>query len=143
MRQLTVSERCSDTTEDEREKTRDERAGATKNVVYDTPNRTVTTKTTSHVDTDLAKPTDLAGAADNTALQATAAAAGTDPALQATAQAVGRAVTDPTNVQQAADVAGNTAWGTLLSLGLAAAAAIGGGYLGARQHEQVVTTKRA
>lgn len=252
----------------DREKTRDDRAGATKTAVYDTPDRKVTTKTTNYVDTDIAKPTDLvrwgpvlaglfaalatlatlsilgialslsaydvnnpgrafgigagiwgaitalvsfliggwvagrsaahngqvndanngimngamvwfvaiplliyalgsgigalantagniagtaasvagdvaAGAADNTALQATAAAAGDNPALQATAQALGNAVTDPTNVQQAADVAGTTAWGTLLSLGLAAAAAIGGGYLGARQREETVTMTRA
>ena len=82
-----------------------------------------------------------ASAADDPALQATVQAAGDDPALQATAQALGQsaqatalalgqAATDPNNINQAAETPADTAWGTLLSLGLAAAA-IGGGYLGA------------
>lgn len=56
--------------------------------------------------------------------------------VQATAQAVATVVTNPQNIENAADTVGNTAWGTLLSLGLAAAAAIGGGYLGARSVPQ-------
>jgi hypothetical protein len=95
-----------------------------------------------------------AAAADDPALQATAQAAGNDPALQATAQALGQsaqataqalgqAATDPQNVEQAADTAANTAWGTLLSLGLAAAASILGGYLGARPRDRVRVAARA
>ncbi len=83
----------------------------------------------------------------NPELQATAQAAANDPALQATAQAgaanigaaaqataeaIQGAVSDPQNQEAAANNVSRTAWGTLLSLGLAAAAAIGGGYVGAR-----------
>jgi hypothetical protein len=89
-----------------------------------------------------------ASTADDPALQATAQAAAGDPALQATAQAlgqsaqataqaIGQAATDPQNIDRAADIAGSTAWGTLLSLGLAAAAAMLGGYLGARPRDRV------
>jgi hypothetical protein len=72
-------------------------------------------------------------AADNPAAQATAqaGAANLGQAAQATAQALGDQVT-PGQVEQVADTAGDAAWGTLLSLGLAAAAAIAGGYAGAR-----------
>jgi len=72
-------------------------------------------------------------AADNPATQATAAAGASNlgTAAQATAQALGEG-TSPGQVESIADTASDTAWGTLLSLGLAAAAAIGGGYLGAR-----------
>ncbi|GAB4202916.1 MAG: hypothetical protein OHK0022_26570 [Roseiflexaceae bacterium] len=72
-------------------------------------------------------------AADNPALQATAQAGAQDlgQAAQATAQALGNQIT-PEQTQQVANSARDAAWTTLLSLGLAAAAAIGGGYLGAR-----------
>lgn len=72
-------------------------------------------------------------AADNPAAQATAQAGTSNlgQAAQATAQALGDQVT-PGRVEEAANTAGNAAWGTLLSLGLAAAAAIAGGYAGAR-----------
>jgi hypothetical protein len=71
--------------------------------------------------------------ADNPALQATAQAGAQNlgQAAQATAQALGSQIT-PAQIQQVADSARNAAWATLLSLGLAAGAAIGGGYLGAR-----------
>lgn len=80
-------------------------------------------------------------AAQNPSLQATAAAgaAGAAGAVQATAQAAIDSVT-PTDVNNAADNAANGAWGTLLSLGLTAAAAIAGGYLGSRRRETVATT---
>lgn len=72
-------------------------------------------------------------AANNPAAQAQASdAAG---AVQATAQALGQAAQDPQNQQAAADAVADGAWGTLLSFGLAAAAAIGGGMLGARREE--------
>ncbi|MDQ2997508.1 MAG: hypothetical protein M3R61_10680 [Chloroflexota bacterium] len=72
-------------------------------------------------------------AANNPAAQATAqaGAANVGAAAQATATALAGQVT-PGRVEQAADTADNAAWGTLLSLGLAAAAAIAGGYAGAR-----------
>jgi hypothetical protein len=78
-------------------------------------------------------------AADNPAVQATAAA-GVDAAATAAANAAAtaQAAVDnvtPQQVENAADAAANGAWGTLLSLGLAAAAAIGGGYVGAQQAE--------
>jgi hypothetical protein len=81
-------------------------------------------------------------AASNPALQATAATGvqGAGQAIQATAQALGDQVT-PQRVETAANSAGSAAWGTLLSLGLAAAAAIAGGYLGARR--QPTTVRRA
>jgi hypothetical protein len=96
------------------------------------------------------------GAAQNPALAATAQAAVNDPttqaagadaiqSAQATAQAVVGQVT-PERVETAVNNAGPAAWGTLLSLGLAAAAAIGGGYLGSRPRDPVVvsrTTARA
>jgi len=70
--------------------------------------------------------------ADNPAAQTTAqaGAANIGTAAQVTAQAIGGQVT-PQRVESAANTAGTAAWGTLLSLGLAAAAAIAGGYLGA------------
>lgn len=84
-------------------------------------------------------------AAANPAVQATAGAAANDPALQATAtgaldaaQATAQAIQEsitPQDVNNAADTAGRTAWGILLSLGLAAAASILGGFLGARQND--------
>lgn len=76
-------------------------------------------------------------AANNPALQATAqaGAAGAAGAVQATAQALGQAAQDPQNQQAAADTVSRGAWGTLLSLGLAAAASIGGGILGSRREE--------
>jgi hypothetical protein len=78
-------------------------------------------------------------AADNPAAQATAqaGAANIGTAAQATAQAIGDQVT-PQRVEEAANTAGTAAWGTLLSLGLAAAAAIAGGYLGARRQPTTV-----
>jgi hypothetical protein len=81
-------------------------------------------------------------AANDPALQATAAAGaqGAGQAVQATAQAITDQVT-PQRVESAANTAGTAAWGTLLSLGLAAAAAIAGGYLGARR--QPTTVRRA
>lgn len=63
------------------------------------------------------------------ALQATAAAG--VPNLSATAQALpGQATAG--DIERAANTGSQAAWSTLLSLGLAAAAAITGGYLGAR-----------
>jgi hypothetical protein len=62
-----------------------------------------------------------------------------DPAAQATAQALGETTQGaiegaqnipPEQVNQAVETAGRTAWGTLLWLGLGAAAALGGGYAG-------------
>ena len=82
----------------------------------------------------------VAGAAANDpALQATAAvgAQGAGQAVQATAQAIADQVT-PQQVEAAASTAGTAAWSTLFSLGLAAAAAIGGGYLGARRQPTTV-----
>lgn len=72
-------------------------------------------------------------AANNPALQSTAQAGaqGAGQAVQATAQALANSVT-PQDVNQAAGKAADGAWGALLSLGLAAAAAIGGGVVGAR-----------
>lgn len=72
-------------------------------------------------------------AAGDPAAQATAQAGGQElgQAAQATAQALQAQVT-PERVEQASDVASRAAWGTLLALGLSAAAAIGGGYMGAR-----------
>ncbi len=82
----------------------------------------------------------VGGAANDPSVKATAQAAPQDPALQATAQAVGssvqataQAIATPQNVDRATNAAGNAAWGILLSLGLAAGAAILGGYLGAQQ----------
>lgn len=75
-----------------------------------------------------------AGAVTNDpALQATAQAGGSNlgQAAQATAQVLGSQVT-PQDVQEATDTAARTAWGTLLSLGLAAGASMLGGYLGGR-----------
>lgn len=81
-------------------------------------------------------------AAANPAAQATAGAVTNDPAAQATAgtvvdqaQATAQAAIDGVSsqdVDNAAATAGNAAWGVLLSLGLAALAAILGGYAGAR-----------
>lgn len=85
----------------------------------------------------------VAGAAtDNPALQATAQAQaqGLGQAVQATASALGDQVT-PGRVEQAANSAGQAAWGVLLSLGLGAAASILGGHLGARR--QPTTVMRA
>ena len=91
------------------------------------------------------------GAAQNPALAATAQAAVTNPttqaagadavqAAQATAQAVVGQVT-PQRVETAVNNAGPAAWGTLLSLGLAALASIAGGYLGSRPREPVVVSR--
>lgn len=79
------------------------------------------------------------GAAQNPAVQATAQAAlpGAAEAAQATAQALPGQVT-PQQVENAADAGGRTAWGTLLWLGLGAAAAIGGGYLGGQNSRRRV-----
>lgn len=75
--------------------------------------------------------------AGDPAAQATAQAGGQDltQSAQATAQALQNEVT-PERVEQAADIASRTAWGSLLGLGLAAAAAIGGGYLGASSRRE-------
>ena len=87
-----------------------------------------------------------AGAASNNpSLQQTASAAASNPSLQTTAQGAVQAVqgtaqavagqVTPERVENAVNSAGPAAWGTLLSLGLAAAAAIGGGVLGARAQD--------
>ncbi|MDQ2809644.1 MAG: hypothetical protein M3Z04_22445, partial [Chloroflexota bacterium] len=93
-----------------------------------------------------------AGSAAGTAIQAAAPAAGqaaTNPGVQATVQAGGQQVLTgaqataqavansitPDTQKKAADATSQGAWGTLLSLGLAAAAAIGGGFLGARERQ--------
>lgn len=90
--------------------------------------------------------TSLLGVAGNAA-GAVGAAVGTtagqvadDPALQATAQAAGQAAqgaledaqVPPGQVNQAVDNAGRTAWGSLLWLGLGAAAALAGGFAGGK-----------
>jgi hypothetical protein len=87
-------------------------------------------------------------AAANPAVQATAGAVADNPAAQATAgtvvdqaQATAQAVVDNVSAQDvdnAAATAGNAAWGVLLSLGLAAAASILGGYVGARPRDTTV-----
>lgn len=88
-----------------------------------------------------------AAAANNPAVQATAqagaaAAGGAAANAAATAQAAISNVT-PQDVNNAADTAASGAWGTLLSLGLTAAAAIGGGYLGARPTGNTRAVRRA
>lgn len=72
-------------------------------------------------------------AANDPALQATAQVGAQDAGqtVQATAQALADNVT-PQDVNQATGKAADGAWGALLSLGLAAAAAIGGGVAGTR-----------
>lgn len=92
-------------------------------------------------------------AAANPAVQATAGAITNDPAVQATAgtvvdqaQATAQAAVDsvtPQDVNNAKGAVGNTAWGVLLSLGLAALASILGGYMGARSNTSMATTRRA
>lgn len=58
----------------------------------------------------------------------------------ATAQAVATNVNvTPQDVKSATNTASSTAWGTLLSLGLSAAAALAGGALGARPEEEATT----
>lgn len=89
-------------------------------------------------------------AAANPELQATAGAVANDPAVQATAgtvvdqaQATAQAAVDsvtPQDVNNVADTAGRSAWGVLLSLGLAAAASILGGYVGSRPRTTTVHT---
>ncbi len=89
----------------------------------------------------LGTATNLAGAA-TTAAGAAAGAAADDPAVQATAQAAAGAAAGaaqdaaaqvtPQDAENVANNAGRGAWGTLLWLGLGAAAAVGGGYLGSR-----------
>jgi hypothetical protein len=66
-------------------------------------------------------------------------------AVQATADALQAEVTDPQTQQNVANAVQNGAWGTLLALGLAAAAAIGGGVMGAkaREDERRVTNATA
>jgi hypothetical protein len=78
-------------------------------------------------------------AANNPVPQATVAAGaqGAGQAVQATAQAIAGQVT-PQRVEAAANTAATAAWGTLLSLGLAAAAAIAGGYFGARRQPPTI-----
>jgi hypothetical protein len=81
-------------------------------------------------------------AAANPAVQATAGAAAANPAMQATAgtvvnqaQATAQAAINsvtPQDVNNVANTVGRTAWGVLLSLGLAALASIVGGYIGSR-----------
>lgn len=82
--------------------------------------------------------------ATSQAVMGTAQAGGQlEQSVQATAQAVATAVNvTPQDVENVADTASQTAWGTLLSLGLAAAAAIGGGYLGARQEQTQTSVVR-
>ncbi|HEU5011174.1 MAG TPA: hypothetical protein VFT66_01430 [Roseiflexaceae bacterium] len=87
----------------------------------------------------------VGAAASNPAVQGTAVAGANNPAVQATAgagvqnveqaaQATAQALQQqaPQIANQVADTGARAAWGTLLSLGLAAAAAIGGGVVGAR-----------
>ena len=76
-----------------------------------------------------------AAAADQPGAQATAEVAGGNlaDAAQATASALGEQVTDE-RVAQAAETAGDTAWGTLLALLVGLAASVIGGSLGARSH---------
>jgi hypothetical protein len=84
-------------------------------------------------------------AAANPAVQATAGAVAGDPAAQATAQgavegvqATAQAAIDsvtPQDFENAANTAGSTAWGILLSLGLAAGASTLGGFLGGRARD--------
>lgn len=85
----------------------------------------------------------VGGAAENPATQATAQAGAADAAgaVQATAQAAVDNVT-PTDVNNVANSVADGAWRTLLSLGLTAAAAILGGWLGARRDDDVVTRRR-
>lgn len=91
-------------------------------------------------------------AASNPAVQATAAAGANNPAVQATAvagaqnlqqsaQATAQALEQqaPQIANQVANSGASAAWGALLSLGLAAAAAIGGGVAGARPRGTPVT----
>lgn len=79
-------------------------------------------------------------AVNDPALQAAAQAQALDAAqqAQATAQALMNQIT-PQDVTQAAGTAASAAWGALLSLGLAALAAISGGLLGARARRPTVT----
>ena len=88
-------------------------------------------------------------AATNPQAQASAAA-GADAAASAAAGAleqVQQQASDPRTQEQIADTIRDNAWRTLLGLGLAAAAAIGGGVLGARRDaaddDHAVTTARA
>lgn len=83
--------------------------------------------------------TNAAGAA-GAVVGGAAGAVADDPAVQATAQAAQDAAADvqppsPAQIEQASDVAGRTAWGTLLWLGLGAAAAMGGGFAGGKVND--------
>lgn len=62
-------------------------------------------------------------------------AAGGQQVLTGAQQTVQAVANDPAQQKAAADNTSKGAWGTLLSLGLAAAAAIGGGFLGARERQ--------
>jgi hypothetical protein len=66
------------------------------------------------------------------AASAQAGAAGIAATAQAGAEAVQNQLANPNTQQSIADSISTNAWRTLLSLGLAAAAAIGGGYVGGR-----------
>jgi hypothetical protein len=66
------------------------------------------------------------------AASAQAGAAGLAATAQAGAEAVQNQLANPSTQQSIADSISTNAWRTLLSLGLAAAAAIGGGYIGGR-----------
>ena len=86
-------------------------------------------------------------AATNPQVQASAAA-GADAVASAAAGAVAQVqqqASDPRTQEQVADTIRDNAWRTLLGLGLAAAAAIGGGVLGSRRDDpdHTVTTARA
>lgn len=77
-------------------------------------------------------------AANNPALQATAQAGAQDAAgaVQQQAQQLQQQASDPQNQQAIADSVSANAWRVLLSLGLAAAAALAGGMLGARHVDE-------
>lgn len=71
-------------------------------------------------------------AAQDAAATAEAAAAQAATAVATQVQGVVEQVDEPAEVEAIAQDVGNAAWTTLLALGLSAAAAVGGGYLGRR-----------
>lgn len=85
----------------------------------------------------------VAGSAANDPQAQASAAAGVGAAASAAGQAaqnLQQQAADPQNQEAVANTIADNAWRTLLSLGLAAAAAIGGGYLGSRA--PTVATRR-
>jgi len=79
----------------------------------------------------------------NAAANAQAGAAGIAATAQAGAAAVQNQLENPTNQANIADTIATNAWRTLLSLGLAAGAAILGGYLGGRHPAERLRTTKA